>query len=84
MKFMENTIENWRVEMTARKNLPGRCAITITISNNDEATQSHTTEIHNFRFDHRDKWIMLNQEFVLENEVHKIIWDFETQTTRPS
>ena len=27
-----------------------------------------------------DKWYMHNQESVLENETHKLLWDFEIQT----
>ena len=33
-----------------------------------------------FRFDHTNKWYMYNSESVLENEMHKILWDFEIQT----
>ena len=29
------------------------------------------------KFDHTNKWYMHNPEFVLENETHKILWDFE-------
>ena len=33
-----------------------------------------------FKFDHVNKWYMYNLEFVLENEKHKLLWDFEIQT----
>ena len=33
-----------------------------------------------FKFDHTNKWYMYNSESVLENEVHKLLWDFEIQT----
>ena len=33
-----------------------------------------------FKFDRTNKYYMLNPEFVLENETHKILWDFEKQT----
>ena len=33
-----------------------------------------------FKFDHTNKWCMHNQETILENETHKILWDFEIQT----
>ena len=33
-----------------------------------------------FEFDYTDKWYMHNSESVLENETHKILWDFEMQT----
>ena len=33
-----------------------------------------------FKFDHSNKWYMHNQESILENVTHKIIWDFEIQT----
>ena len=47
MQFIENTMEIWNVELTAwgkktDRDLPGRCSITITICNGDDATQSHT------------------------------------------
>ena len=32
-----------------------------------------------FRFDHTNKWYMHNPESILENETHKILWDFEIQ-----
>ena len=31
-------------------------------------------------FNHTNKWYMHNSEFVLENETHKPLWDFEIQT----
>ena len=33
-----------------------------------------------FKYDHMNKWYMHNPEFVLENEMHKVLWDFEIQT----
>ena len=33
-----------------------------------------------FKLDDTNKWHMYNQESVQENEVHKILWDFEIQT----
>ena len=33
-----------------------------------------------FQFDPMNKWYMHNSEPVLENEMHKILWDFEIQT----
>ena len=53
IKFIENTMTNRSIEQTAKgkklnwdenpeRNMPGRCAITITICNSDDATQSHT------------------------------------------
>ena len=32
------------------------------------------------KFDHTNKWYMHNPESVLENERHKLLWDFEIQT----
>ena len=32
------------------------------------------------KFDHTNEWYMRNPESVLENETHKILWDFEIQT----
>ena len=33
-----------------------------------------------FKFDHYTKWYMYKGESTLENETHKILWDFEIQT----
>ena len=33
-----------------------------------------------FKFDHTNKWYMDNPESILENEMHKVVWDFEIQT----
>ena len=30
--------------------------------------------------DHTKKWYMHNPEYVLENETHKLLWEFEMQT----
>ena len=42
------------------------------------------------KFDHASKWYMHNLEPVLENDIHKLLWDFDTngspnlgQKTRP-
>ena len=32
------------------------------------------------KFDHSTKWYMHKPESILENEMHKILWDFEIQT----
>ena len=32
------------------------------------------------RFDNGNKYYMHNQDFVLENKTHKLLWDFEIQT----
>ena len=32
-----------------------------------------------FKFDHMNKWYMHNPESILENEMPKILWDFEIQ-----
>ena len=49
-KVYRGNHENWKVELTAvggscgenpERYIPGRCAITITICNIDDATQSH-------------------------------------------
>ena len=29
------------------------------------------------KFDHTNKWYMHNPESILENEMHKLLWDFE-------
>ena len=33
-----------------------------------------------FKFDHTNKWYMHNPGSVLENEMHKLLWDFDIQT----
>ena len=33
-----------------------------------------------FKFDHANKWYMHNPEHVLENDTHKLLWDFDIQT----
>ena len=55
IKFTENNMENWRVELkqegkaylnkNPKRDIPGRCAIT-TICNSDDASQSHNQKIH--------------------------------------
>ena len=49
VQFIENTMQPWRVELTAgekypKRHIPGRCTITITITifNSHDATQSYT------------------------------------------
>ena len=34
----------------------------------------------NFKFDHTNKWCMHNPAPVLENDTHKLLWDFNIQT----
>ena len=33
-----------------------------------------------FKFDHTNKWYMHNRASVLENDTHKLLWDFDIQT----
>ena len=33
-----------------------------------------------FKFDHTNKWYMHNPAPVLENDTHKLLWDFKVQT----
>ena len=33
-----------------------------------------------FKFDHANKWYTHNQAPVLENDIHKFLWDFDIQT----
>ena len=33
-----------------------------------------------FKFDHANKWYMPNSAPVLENDIHKLLWDFDIQT----
>ena len=32
------------------------------------------------KIDHTKKWYMPNPEYILENRIHKVLWDFEVQT----
>ena len=32
------------------------------------------------KFDHTNKWYKHKPESILENEMHKLLWDFEIQT----
>ena len=40
----------------------------------------HRESCKKFKFDHTSKWYMHKPESVLENGMHKVIWDFEIQT----
>ena len=36
--------------------------------------------IKKFKFDHTNKWYMHNPASVLENDTHKLLWEFDIQT----
>ena len=36
--------------------------------------------VQEFKFDHANKWYMHNPALVLENDTHKLLWDFDIQT----
>ena len=38
--------------------------------------------IHKFKFDYINKWYTHNPAPVLENDVHKLLWDFDINTDR--
>ena len=40
----------------------------------------HWEMCKNFKFDHANKWYMHNSASVLENDTHKLLWDFDIQT----
>ena len=40
----------------------------------------HRELYQKYKFDHTNIWYMHNLDSVLENEMHKILWDFEIQT----
>ena len=40
----------------------------------------HLEMCKKFQFDHTNKWYMQNQAPILENDTHKLLWDFNTQT----
>ena len=40
----------------------------------------HSELCMKFKFDHTNKWYMINPETILESKTHKVPWDFEIQT----
>ena len=40
----------------------------------------HWEMFKKFKFDHANKWYMHNPAPVLENDTHKVLWDFDIQT----
>ena len=40
----------------------------------------HSELLQKLKCYHTNKWYMHNPESVLENEMHKLLWDFEIQT----
>ena len=40
----------------------------------------HLEMCKEFKFDHADKWYLHNKAPVLENDMHKLLWDFDIQT----
>ena len=40
----------------------------------------HSEMCKKFKFDHTNKWYMRNQVPVLENNTHKLQWDYDVQT----
>ena len=40
----------------------------------------HWEMCRKFQFDHTNKWYMYNPAPVLENDTHKLLWDFNIQT----
>ena len=40
----------------------------------------HLEMCRKFQFDHTNKWYMFNPALVLENDSHKLLWDFNIQT----
>ena len=43
----------------------------------------HCEMCKKFRFDHANIWYMHNPAPVLENDTHKLLWDFDIQTGHP-
>ena len=43
----------------------------------------HLEMCKKFKFDHANKWNMHNTAPVLENDTHKLLWDFDIQTDHP-
>ena len=40
----------------------------------------HWEMCNKFKFDHKNKWYMHNPAAVLENDTHKLLWDFDLHT----
>ena len=40
----------------------------------------HWKKCKKFKFDHANKWYMHNPVPVLQNDTHKLLWDFDIQT----
>ena len=40
----------------------------------------HREMCKKFKFDHTNKWYMHNPSHVLQNDTHKLLWDFNIQT----
>ena len=40
----------------------------------------HCEMCKKFKFDHTNKWYMHNPTSVLENDTHKLLWDFDILT----
>ena len=40
-------------------------------------------DVQEIKFDHTNKWYMHNPANVLENDTHKLLWDFDIQTDNP-
>ena len=40
----------------------------------------HWEMFKKFKFDHTNKWYLHNPGHVLENDTHKVLWDFDIHT----
>ena len=49
-------------------------------NNNNNNNNIHWEMCRKFQFDHTNKWYMHNPAPVLENDSHKLLWDFNIQT----
>ena len=47
---------------------------------NDNNNVIHWELCKKLKFDHTNEWHMHSSESVLENETHKLLWDFDIQT----
>ena len=44
---------------------------------------AHWEMCKKFKFDHTNKWYMHNPASVIENDIHKLLWDFDIHTDHP-
>ena len=62
-----------------RKSCDGGKVNNTNSNNNNISKMIHREMCKKFKFDHTNKWHMHNPASVLENDTHKLLWDFHVQ-----